>query len=293
VSRLRRIAAGGAAFVALLPSVGAIAESGPAALPTAAGVVRIHADGSSGVRLDSPIPFDFQTGEEIRFLPEAGTGFAWVGFRADPAEDLCAPGTFCLSHDVTWVGDDYYIFPGYTLPPGIIEIFVVSDGPLTVEIDFAGLVGTLDLTADHVASDVRRLDGACVEPACEPLRYGGQRHNVDDGLVVAIAFARTAVVPLTDSHHTLNVCVYPNPGMGLSSSSDPAAHPAGCDPPGLGDLDEARYQTESTVLPRSFSIIWAQQATGDTYVGFRRTRIDTLHESKVRAYGLWVGGSIG
>lgn len=301
--RLRLIVAllSALAFVVALATAGAAQE--PEALyPEAAGTTVIHSEGIVGITLELPEPARLFT-DDLQVDVGEETGFSWTGFRVDatPERWWC---DFCFTNfteyypefdrDPSYAScyDDPGNEIGCTYEAGLLELYLVSDGPITLTISFRNLTGSREFTATAaVDGAVQQLpvkgcdelpDGSC------GVTYGGVSREIGldgrpaMGWVIGYAEAQTGPggITITPGSRDFEVCAYPSSLFGHSGSGDPADHPRGCD-------DEA---TPNVLLTASSvkkgDVNW--KIHGQQYLGFSVWNKYLFDDAITGFWGMWL-----
>lgn len=289
-------------FVSLLSLAppGRAAES-PVDYPVVAGTTVIHAEGVTGITLWLP--------EEARLFADdlkievgEGTKSSWTGFRVDseprPWCDFCFTNftSFYPEHEqqpdyATCTGDDFSEV-GCRYDPGPLELYIASDGSVTLTVRFRNLSGSTELTA------TAGVDGT-VKPLpvreCDPMpdcdsgfSYGGETHEIGlDGRPAVgwvVGFSRDRRGPgdfsVNPGVGDFKVCAYPSSLFAGSDSGDPADHPRGCD-------EEALPAPQVTTGGAGKNDVnW--RAHGKQYLGFSVWNRALFGDALVGFWGMWL-----
>ena len=257
-------AAGGAlrlraALLALTAGVVVAPTADAGALPRAAGVTTITANGTAGLAVQVPRWTGIDM-DKVRLVPGARTSYAFVLLRSDVQQcgDVRIP--VCHFTILAWVkghrgnvGNWHHRDPAYeyesiaTNPPqidgGAAKLYIVADGPVTVQWRFTNLPGKTALAARRsiragagrlpdVCPDVCRIDGT----STTRMAYGGRSVSLP-----RMSFAYTLAYLDKPSQWTEGIghsmtaqalaCLQPSDTFDPVASTDPADYVAGCSEP--------------------------------------------------------------
>jgi len=278
-----------------------LAAEPPVVYPEVAGTTVVHADGVTGIILWLPEPARI-TANDLEIELEEGTKFSWNGFR-DPNTfpgfcDLCFknvashqpesgtdPGyATCRDDDENDVGCSY--------DAGPVELYMASDGPVTLTVKFRNLQGSTELIATgEVDGALKRLAVRGCDPApdCDSgFSYGGEALEIGLGgraaMGAVIGYVRDRPGPMGLTIHpgvrNFEVCAYPGLFGGMDTSGDPAAHPRGCD-------EEAIPAPHATTGGAGKNDVnW--RAHGKQYLGFSVWNRWTFEDSVMGFWGMWL-----
>jgi hypothetical protein len=294
------------------------AEAAPrsAPLPSFAGTTVITARGNGGIVMSLPRTATLDTRnrdplDHAVTISRRGGSYAFVGLAepdacrryADPETRMCmAVHGYDLGQRPgvpdTWSRNVVTLDPP-VVGKGRIEVYVLTDGEVTLTIRFKGLTGTRRVRADrHVTGWMHELPRTCPAP-CEDVAFGGATHDVGRaGFVAAIAVATRDVdsAPQPSGTQFAESCIYRGTDA-AGRSPEPESHPLGCDPVG-GPLDSANtiLNAPSSMHPMnnaSGGSYYDYGGTGRVYVGFRGAVARTTGAwQSLAGYGVWVSEGI-
>lgn len=281
---------------------GLAADEPPILYPEAAGTTIVHGQGVVGITMRLPEPIRLFE-DDLTLVADASTKFAFLGLRTDEVWGFC---DFCFPNFVEYypeINAPRYAFcfgpdeedVGCTYDQELLELYIVSDGPVTLTIRFANLTGTTVLTASaEVDGILERLPvrGCSPLPDCSMgFSYGGRSRviglNGRPAMAAAVGylFAPRLDPPLEDSAVNPNIrgheaCAYPGFLSGQDRSPDPADHPRGCD-------------QEGNPNPMIFGggelkgdVNW--KAHGEQYLGFSVWSKGFVKENVSGFWGFWL-----
>jgi hypothetical protein len=307
------------AVVLALPALTAGVARG-AALPAFAGTRVVTARGNGGVALylprDAALDMrDREAKDHAVTIARRGGTYAFVGLSepdacrryADPETRMCMavhgydfgalrrPGMPDL-----WAQDVVTLDPP-TLGRGRIEVYVLTDGEVTLTVRLKGMTGTRRVRADRKVSGLmRELPRTCVAP-CDDVAFGGVAYDVGKaGFVASVALAArevdsgtaTPLGPLAPGTQTADSCIYRAP-----ASADPARHPFGCDTGG-DPLSTAGTALNAVTWAYPYGSVagWRNYdygGTGSVYVGFHGAVAGPTGAWRALAgYGVWVSDGL-
>jgi hypothetical protein len=291
--------AGVLAVLAAVAAGGTATDAAP--LPTFAGTTVITARGNAGVALTMPRNslLDLRNRDPrdhaVTMTRRGGT-YAFVGVsEPDACRVYNDPETrMCMAIHGYDLGSPSGVQEVVTTDPamlgkGRIEVYVLTDGEVTLTLRFKGMTGTRRVRADRrVAGRVQELPRTCA-PRCGDVAFGGAAYDVGKaGFVASFAAAeRDVEVPAPVGTQYAASCIYRGTGPG-APSSDPATHPAGCD-----GSDMVAFPDPD---PRSGVSGWNSfdyGGTGSVYVGFHAAVVQgTGAWQRITAYGVWVSDGL-
>lgn len=292
--------------------------------PTLGSTTTVTAHRTAG--LTAYLPADARLrGDVDHLVPSAisiarrGGTYAFVGLSqpdvcraiGDPVLKTCMvvhAYDFGALHDHPQFGDEFayaaFAFDPPVLRKGRVDIYVVSDGDVTVTLRLNGVTGTRRLRANRpITAWMQRLPQNCPAPSCNRAGYGGVTHDVGSrGFVASFATAvREVGGPAAGSSQApdpgtqfATSCIYPRSG-GQPVSSDPKDHPTGCDLHPLGY--DADWTDHYSALSGSLSPLgtgggrarFDYAASGRVYVGYLGGAQSTLNSNHAHfGYGVWV-----
>lgn len=316
-----------AALLAVLST--ALTSPSHAATPVLTATTTITARRTAGVVLTVPkdVPLN---GTLDQLIPSAvsiarrGGTYAFVGLSqpdlcramAEPMLKVCMvvhAYDFGALHDHPQWGDgfayDAFAFDPPVLKKGRLDVYVVSDGDVTLTLNVKDLRGTTRVRATRpINAWMARLPRNCPRGPCDTAGYGGITHDVGAaGFVASYATAvrQVSVGPSRPSGHApdpgtqfATSCIYPRSGS-AAVSPDPDDHPTGCDLHPLGG--DGNWPDHFASLTGSLSPLqtgggrahFDYAAKGRVYVGYIAGAVSTLapvHD--YYAYGVWVRAGI-
>lgn len=273
-----------------------VASGSSSEVPEAAATTTIHADGTAGIRLELPQAARLGRNDvefDLKGLPAAHVAMVPDGLCRSSVDDLeswCPEYAALVIADAQSGGGRFATSNDPNLPAGIIDVYVVADGPISFTASFGGLEGTAEYTATaqirgEVAEvPVRRCDlGDC------DLAVGGLRFDDvgDEGSVMVTGYANVDR-DVTDGqgipsvgNRSVVTCLSSDSDVGGGGSSDPEDHPQGCDtlPSTTSDrwrMNAVNYWANSVGIGSEygFAVLRAQHS-GSIYAGFRAHEIST------------------
>lgn len=192
-----------------------------------------------------------------------------------------------------------------------LELYIVTDAPLTFTMHIPELTGTANYQATGLVDGefLELPDLECPGGDCERWSYGGalRKAGTDDrpGKVGGVAYARTSYaqvhggIPASviGTYH-VNGCSYPSFFV-PSGSPDPEEHPLGCDvTPTISDTPGIQYdgrwidvvRTGSTTYRGEALFFGSGNVNGDAYAGFHARNHHTVDgfEGAHGAYAHWI-----
>jgi hypothetical protein len=236
---------------------------GPAPLPVLAEKTTITFTGTSAMRLlvprdvrldraDVQVSFD---GGGAAFLIAGPLDSASCAAGFESQADLPRAQQWCTDVSVVamqgWVSSPFVLMaPSQALPQGRMDFHVVTDGVLTLTLRVPELVGSTSVQATgKIRGLLRRTpvrcSGSLPSQGCAQGIAGQQFVEVPGNSIVGSAsFAqRTNNLAPTDDPSpgtaSTGACIYPN-FYEPAKSSEPAAHPTGCDADEVGPAPATR-----------------------------------------------------
>lgn len=268
--------------IAGLPSV-AVASSD---VPALTGGVVVHATATAEAQLYVEREMDLPADHLDLEVHDAT--FAFVGL----APDSCPPAwnTTCISHQVYWapgIGAPVVIASNpSTISPGILDVFVVTDGSVDLRMRFDDLGGESAVwaTKPMTGGFSRLTDGCSARPGCSStVAFGGASRSVERAFVASLVFwsmpdGTTPALP--DPLLQAKACVYRDLDAG-------APHPTGCDFADLGN--PARGAATLAMYPEPFvlGLEIEDDVTNVAYTGFVAS-CEGTKQAVVSAFGVWV-----
>lgn len=300
---------------------------GEVVYPSIAATTVLHVTGSSGITLAVPtqtrigqylslshvdasyvrVVFEYQDGPIpglCSFCPLAG-----ISFIPNKSEEP-STGT-CLDDD----GNDI----GCPLHPGLVNVYMVTDGAFTLTVEFPNLTGQTELNATgRVHAILERLPMTCPTGDCDKLAYGGVAHEIGlrrPGMQVTVGYFRVpSYIPGTGTPpgggeipnmtvNNIDVCTYP----GLfhpQFSPNPEHHPLGCDAIISKRSDTNPAGMNNTIIcapcvgmscPGCTSVgtfDLSYDAQGLVYAGIRMAKAQAGPEGPPEAWGAWLDPGI-
>lgn len=133
-------------------------------------------------------------------------------------------------------GDSVVVRDPPTLRPGLYEIYIVSDGKVTIELDVENRPGRMSITpTGKIDAALQSLPRNCPMEPCDNVGFGGAMNvNGKKGWVSSVAYTLVpGHIPGTPAANWANstglvACVYPS-AVYPAASPDPDDHPQGCD----------------------------------------------------------------
>ena len=280
--------------------VAAEGQASPEDLPLLplAGETVVHAAGATALRLDFPIEVRFedffQLWEKLSIELHSGS-VAFVGLDQLGRCTLVDQGVYGMCMGITgWqfppgVRDDpERYFPGWGIvSAGPVDLFVVTDGEVTVTLRVAELDGRVEVDArgqvDATLVPAEDFPVTCPAGDCHYLGWGGVAHEIGPGPGYAAVIGQSRIPDEEPSGGTIfggsvgstpvQPCAYPSNHSAPDGSPDPDDHPTGCD---LGVASEdQRNNTINLALSAAARTVY--QATtaghrpregGPVYLGF-------------------------
>ena len=295
-----------AALLALVAGVLVAPTADAGGLPRAAGVTTITASGTAGLHLQVPRWTGIDM-DKVRLVPGARTTYAFVLLRADVQRcgDVRIP--VCDFTILAWVkghhgnigtphqGDAGHDFESIaTNPPqqaaGAAKVYIVADGPVTVQWRFTSLPGTTTLAARRsiragagrlpdVCPDVCRMDGT----STMRMAYGGRSVPLPRmSFAYTLAYLDKAGQWTDGIGHGITAealaCLKPS-HFDPIASTDPADYVAGCSEPpkNKNQVKQALYtagECASTNVIGNNCQIFNPSATRRAYFGYRTDYVD-------------------
>ena len=273
--------------------------------PTASGTMRITAKGTGGLALHLPV--DVTHDDANYAVSLTGGTFGYVHIAPDE----------CVGEELFGSCQSYYallnpqsqVYPVYqhavndTVRAGRLEIYVVTDGTVTLEMTFKELSGTAEYVADTpIDAHFEALPRNCPESLgdCHFLGHGGATHSVGDrGLVGSFGYAEQAgepIAPLVRPSETGTIsvasCVSPGPRE-PGGSSDPADHPEGCRFGAAAPASSYMIDYVARTPPGASgfgSFEWDVGASGEVYAGYRAHAFNPVFPDATYygAFGVWI-----
>jgi hypothetical protein len=294
-------------------------SAAPLSYPEMHGRTVITSQGTAGVVLRVPTTVGLDRGG-INLKVE-GSDAAYVQLSPEPPCDRMSswtpaddPNAWCADYQMFFMKDSALspiISPPARDPKirgGLLHVYIVSDGPVTLTLTVNELVGETDIAATgDLFGHMKRMPKACPQEAqlgCSNFGYGGVVGQAEvPGLVGAWAYAqKPASVPVgTAAAHP---CIYPNRGN-PAAPLDPGAHSTGCD--FADDTNSADAQntrnfylmwTATTPQTDALAVVRFEEATQTQhYTGFTAHQAaadQPLNPSygRIGGYGLWMGRTI-
>lgn len=302
--RVRVLAAWAAAALLVLPSPVA-AEADPLLMPQLAGVTTIRSDGIHGITLDVP-DRSLWFRDNVTLTTGEGVSDVFVGLRLQGRTfEFCE---FCFAAFAS-VAPGFSPIPfvstcdsvqgaeaGCDLEPGPLEVYIVSDGPVTLTMRFPELSGVADLQATGaVAGIVEQLPFRC-DPLtdCTDLRYGGRAYDVGTQAPVYAQLAAWIRNGPGDGAalQQMTGCAYPGSLSNTNASANEDDYPYGCrlnDPNG-------RFITGTTPATveggGSLVVSGNSRARGEQYLGFMMHRRAVATTVDYGATAMWFRAGI-
>lgn len=301
----------------------AVPGAAPAApvYPTVAGTTIITGRGIVGVTL--MVPQATTLPDENITVQTRGASFAFVGMAPNEAEYplACADSELCIRRAVFFVSDVAAVNPdaatlktGYDPPvigPGLTDVYIVSDGEVTLTARFADVSGELRVEATgEIDASFERLQPRCPVGDCRNLGYGGAARDVRaPGYAAALSyaviphdFAEVANIYVGNVFGSTSpaVCLYPHPHFAPGASPRPGDHSTGCDfVPDAQDPGDALLRDVIFIGSAAcrciggITAMLSYQAQGQTYAGFAAEQVTAVGEGRYGGYGLWVSRGVG
>lgn len=280
---------------------------------TAAGDNIVHATGDAGLRLSVPTESPL-TVDDIDVTLHTAT-YAFISL-AKPCDLPASPGRpgLCTFFDVYRVPElqpawDTYVNGSRILPVGDYELYLLTDGSVTLRLRLRALGGSQEVTATGaVAGALERLPTRCPEFAepCTNIAYGGATRTMQGpGRVVAIGLARIpfwlpepASLVANKGSTAVDACIYPDRFDQTPRSSNPEDYPQGCEMLGDGNavtgegIDRFIHVVtggfDGTNALRG-SIVINAVADGDAYyTGYVGRQVSAVPGGSVVGYGIWI-----
>lgn len=270
-------------------TVGA-AQSSSAEIPEAAATTTIHADGTAGIRLRLPQAARLGAGDvefDLKGLPAAYVAVVPEGLcrrSLDDSESWCPEYAELAVADSQSGGTPFVTSNDPNLPAGIIDIYVVADGPITLTASFGHLEGTAEYTATaairgEVAEvPIRRCDAGDCDVAVGGLRFDDIG---EEGSVIVSGYANVdrdmtdgQGIPSVGSRSVVT-CLSADSDVGGDGSSDPEDHPDGCEtrPSTTSErwrMNAVNYWANSVGIGNEYGYaVFRGQHSGSIYAGFR------------------------
>ena len=277
--------------------------------PTIAGQTTVRGSGVTGIKLRVPEDITWFTDNiEWSVSPDVNQFMAAIRNQGDASEqcDLCFNGTFVSG----WPGAPFTEEPwnigecsneagqetGCPIQAGIVEMYVISDGEVTVTMRFPELTGVVEVEATgDVDGVLERIPAECLDPACTVLGGGKVRTIGENGRAAAAGVRAWAwAYPGTVNPNDTSAVACAHPGYFSDKSADPADHPYGC------DIDDPLNDQSSQFLLPSPGLngggwFWSDgsgKTHGAQYLGFTARSVTTLEPSSIEAWGYWVNEGI-
>jgi hypothetical protein len=190
-----------------------------------------------------------------------------------------------------------------TVSAGRWDVYIVTDGTVTVEMAFEGLAGSAEYVADTpIDARFEALPRNCPDWAgdCESMGYGGATYSVGEhGLVGSFGYAEQAGEPIApvvgpEETGTISIASCVSPGLrDRGGSSDPADHPEGCQFGTDGAGSSYLYNYVTRVPPGASgygSFEWDVGAKGEVYAGYRGHAFNPVFPDATYygAFGVWI-----
>jgi len=293
--------AGACLLLATLTVPQASAQETAVTYPEVKGTTTIHGEGVVGITLALPkstrifaSDLEIEVSEGTRYVlaafrshlePWALCDFCFHNFVEYRPETSTPPWyASCYDDDGRDIGCEY--------DKELLELYIVTDGAVTLTVRFRDFTGSTELTAsggvDGVLEELpvtgcdQLPDGSC------GVTYGGRSRVIGlDGRpafasVVGYLKARPGPGGVTANPglHGLEVCAYPGIFGGPSAPGDPDDHPRGCDEeadpnPALGGEGVGKGDA------------WAK-AHGQQYLGFSVWKRRAFDQPFFMVWGLWL-----
>lgn len=305
-------------MVVTLVSAAQASEATPIEYPEIAGTTVIHGRGVTGVIVR--VPKETSVGGHVggfnlQLSWSQGTSYAKVGFRTQLPPTSCV--SICYEAGM-WAlpgsGDDSADAGGIRdvsrFVPGLLEVYVITDGEVTLTAGFEGLSGTVEVTATgDVDGIVERVPAKCSPvPSCANFAYGGIARQVGKegrpgyGTIVAYADIPNRIPPTdlpNQGSTSALACAYPSL-QAPNGSTDPADHPYGCDTLASNPMGEdsggntlAFFGNGAQGFTRVQYSQGSSQTQGPAYLGFMVEAMSPLvPPAKYGAFAEWVNSGI-
>jgi hypothetical protein len=302
------------AVLALLSSalVSPLAQS--AEIPTVGRSSVVEATGNAGivVSVESAFPL---SARNMTIAREGGT-MAWVGIAPAPGNPIACSdasrlGSACVLwqlYDVGWTRTTVSAPDPDEITPGLWQIFVLTDGSVSVRFDTTVAPGAPIHATGAVEGTIERLPLRCIDPIdCSTLAYAGSTHragmtNGAPGFVSVAAYVTydpiSTGTPPGDA--AIDGCMYPSYDQ-PDVSSGAEDHQLGCDVLSgatVGDAvaaaNAAAFFAESAALASQGRFVvrsWGG-AHGDEYLGFRGHQVVIASTGRMGAVGIWLTAEI-
>lgn len=244
-----------------------------------------------------------------------GGTYAFARIVTDRPDARCPAhtGRYCEAWHFDWIrgiSDRVYgnePFVAVSDPPlwteDHLRLWILTDGKARLTLRFPGLKGTAQFTPQHRAQGGVVTLQAC--RICLPSAAGGYSAEgarvrlPKDSTVWAEAYAVATDASGRSSSNALRsseICIYPRGGADASASSDPAAHPEGCDDSSSGASAAERTARSTQTIAASAQFTssateWSFWSEARDSVYFGRRALDIASSvtdgASSRAYGIW------
>jgi len=275
-------------------------------VPVISGKTVIHSDGTGGVRLRIP---DKLVLDEADITLEADgptfvvMGPASIGGTCNKVRNSARCVDYLIDHVPDREGLEVWV--STPSPPvmnaGLFDVYIVSSGPVTLEIRPRGLPGLsfLEVTA-QIDATMERLPARCLSTVgCHRHAFGGVTHTVRAPALVVVGvwavLSRNEPRGLIASN-AIRGCLYPYDDA--AASTDPQDYPYGCNVLNeSGSLHgifnniarHATYLLNAIPGHDMASRSMNYYADGPQYTGYMAHSYAVPEESgRVGAYGLWL-----
>ena len=288
----------------------------PLSYPTLQGRTVITSQGTAGVVLR--VPTTVALDRDGINLKVEGSDAAYVQLSPEPPCDRMSswtppddPNAWCADYQMFFMKESS-LSPIISTPAsdpkirqGLLHVYVVSEGPVTLTLTVKELAGETQITATgKLFGNMKRLPRTCPQEAqlgCSNFGYGGVVGQAEvPGLVGAWAYAqKPASVPAgTIAAHP---CIYPNRGN-PAAPLDPSAHSTGCDfadTTNSADSQNSRnlYLTWTATTPQADALVavrFEEATQSQHYTGFTAHQAAAEQQlnpgyGRIGGYGLWMG----
>lgn len=273
--------------------------------PVLAGVTTITAEGNAGVTLrvpsDAALPDQGIMGRVD--LTVEGADIAYIAMGR-PECDLVTgePRLFCVEFD-------FWAFPGVKqtnlsflawsnegeIDPGLLNVYVLSEGTVTFTARFDGLDGATTVTATgDIDGIAEKLPTRCPEllPDCSNIGYGGAAHEFrSTGHFRLLSYSEIPDQLMGQQGNTS--CFYPS-YADPDVSPEVEDHPYGCDLTPTEGGSNNWLNTTSTYAVNRVGHEWTAFIQGQAYeqgrvyAGFNGDQISAVPGGHFGAIGVWL-----
>lgn len=309
------------------PGVGT-ADAEAEVVPELAGTTRITFNGTSGIRLNVPEHIWITAANFDIELEGADAAFGVVSpldldnCRAVFARqfELRPPEAWCQDYTIS-VMDGWMMSPYVSsardeegLPPGRIDLHVVTEGTLTLTLTVPALSGTTSLVATgSMAGAVVKTPVQCVaadlgvDSECVHQGWGGQvlRDVPANSKVGSVAFSQrpnniSATGDQTPGSIAVRTCIYPS-FFDPDKTAKATDHPRGCDEDDHGPMDQMTSYAIFAAWPLWLSMARLNgelivEPTDKVYAGFQAHSVEAAEPvegpGKYGAYSYWMARQI-